>query len=65
MSKLRGEIMGKFSLALLAFCIVSVLFISSAHKDKEIQLTDEIYSACKDKGVYVFADSSIIVCEVK
>ena len=57
--------MVKFSLALLAFYIVSVLFISSAHKDKEMQLTDDIYSACKDKGVYVFADSSIIKCQVK
>jgi hypothetical protein len=57
--------MVKFSLALLAFSIVSVLFISSAHTDKEMQMTDEIYSACKEKGVYVFADSSIIKCEVK
>jgi hypothetical protein len=54
----------KFSLALLAFSIVSVLFITSAHKDKEIQMTAEIYSACKEKGVYVFADSTILKCSV-
>jgi hypothetical protein len=51
----------KFSLALLAFSIVSVLFIASAHTDKEV----EIYDSCELTGVYVFADSKIIKCEVK
>ena len=55
----------KYAITVIVFIVIVVLLISSAHTDKEMQLTDEIYSACKDKGVYVFADSSIIKCQVK
>jgi len=51
----------KYAITLIVFIVITVLLISSAHKDKET----EIFETCLSEGVYVFADSSIIVCEVK
>ena len=51
----------KYAILAIVNIVIVVLLISSAHKDKEI----EIFETCLSDGVYVFADSSIIKCQVK